>query len=73
MFAHNLKLGQDSGLSWHLDPGSIVIQLDDTPLGEVGASRDLREVWAQYLMEGGDQKDVLGWCIEHSAYQGMFA
>jgi hypothetical protein len=73
MVAHELNLKQNSGLAWYLDPGSIVIQLDDTSLVDTSSSGDAQDTWARYLLESHDRTDTLGWCLEYSSYQGMFA
>ncbi|KAF8191366.1 hypothetical protein BJ912DRAFT_1041697 [Pholiota molesta] len=55
-------VNQESPLSLHLQPGSIITQLDDTPLVSEDYSKD---AWTSYL-QGTMQHSSLGWCVANT-------
>ncbi|KAF9473475.1 hypothetical protein BDN70DRAFT_867348 [Pholiota conissans] len=57
-----VDVNPESPLSLHLQPGSIITQLDDTSLGSTSQSID---VWTTYL-QGTVKESLLGWCVAKS-------
>lgn len=60
---YSLQL-QYSPLVHHLQPGSLITSLDDTPLSVANTSSE--DIWARYLLNSKSASNSIekGWCID---------
>ncbi|OCB90702.1 hypothetical protein A7U60_g2064 [Sanghuangporus baumii] len=60
-----LGVEESSPLVFHLSPGSIILSLDDMPLGSTGDISE--EIWTRYLL-GPRIPSEEGWCIDVNVF-----
>ncbi|EJT96560.1 hypothetical protein DACRYDRAFT_120048 [Dacryopinax primogenitus] len=65
-----LGFNEATSLDGYMPRGSLVVQLDDTPLGQSARNAGQGDPWETFLLSKAPQELRRGWCLDSSEFVG---